>query len=260
MLAPNSKGTVKQIVSDHIVIVAGMGEVGRPLLQILGRTYECTGIDLAPYHSARPCSVLHICYPFQIEDFTGATISYIEKYQPQLTIINSTVAPGTTRKIQQLVNQPVAYSPVRGKHARMEQELLHYRKFVAGLEPQATQQAAQHFARAGFQIETFRTPEIAELSKLLETTWLGVLAGWAQEVDRMAAQYAASYEEVNTFIKEVDFLPSHVFPGHIGGHCVMTNIAVLRSIFPSKFLDAVVESNQAKERESQTATRREQNA
>ena len=245
-------------MSDHIVIVAGMGEVGRPLLAILGRTYECAGIDLAPDHSDRPCSVLHVCYPFQIQDFLGATVSYIEKYQPQLTIINSTVAPGITRKIQQLVDKPVAYSPVRAKHVRMEQDLLHYRKFVAGLKPQVTQQAAQHFARAGFQVGTFPSPEIAELSKLLETSWLGVLVGWAQEVERMAAQYGASYEEVNTFIKEVDFLPSHVFPGHIGGHCVMPNIDILRSMFPSKFLDAVVESNQAKEQEFRTATSRTQ--
>ena len=68
----------------------------------------------------------------------------------------------------------------------------------------------------------------------------------------MAAECGASYEEVNAFIQEISFLPSHVFPGRIGGHCVMPNIAMLREIFSSKFLDAVVESNQAKEQELST--------
>jgi len=235
--------------SDGIVIVAGMGEVGWPLFQILNRAYECIGIDLAGAQTMRPCSVLHVCYPFQIQDFIATTAAYIEKYEPELTIINSTVAPGTTRKVQQLVDKPVAYSPVRGKHARMESDMLHYRKFVAGFNPEATQQATRHFAQAGFQIGTFHTPEIAELSKLVETTWLGVLVGWAQEVERMAAQYGASYEEVNAFIKEIAFLPSHVFPGPIGGHCVMANIAILQDRFPCRFLDAILKSNQAKQLE-----------
>jgi hypothetical protein len=54
---------------------------------------------------------------------------------------------------------------------------------------------------------------------------------------------------VNEFIKEISYLPTNVFPGHIGGHCVMPNIAILRRGFNSKFLDAVVESNEAKEKD-----------
>jgi UDP-N-acetyl-D-mannosaminuronate dehydrogenase len=240
-------------VSNKIVIVAGVGEVGGPLLQILGRTYECAGVDIAPMDIKAPCSVLHVCYPFPIPNFVGTTISYINKYRPELTIINSTVQVGTTRKIQEQVDSPVAYSPVRGKHAKMVEEMLRYRKFVAGCDPGSTDQAVQHFSRAGFEVATFRTPEIGELSKLQETTWLGMLIGWAQEAERMAVECGASYEEVNAFIKEIDFLPSHVFPGRIGGHCVMSNIALLRQRFPSAFLDAVIESDRAKVKELSAA-------
>jgi UDP-N-acetyl-D-mannosaminuronate dehydrogenase len=241
-------------VSDEIVIVAGMGEVGRPLSEILSRTYECVGIDVTPVQIDRPCSVMHICYPFQIQDFVGTTVSYVESYQPDLVVINSTLGIGTTRKVQERVHRPVVYSPVRGKHARMVQDMLHYQKFVAGFDAQSTQLAAQHFARAGFEVATFGTPELGELSKLVETTWLGVLICWAQEVERMAGECGASYEEVNAFIQEIDFLPSHVFPGRIGGHCVMPNIAILRDRFASRLLDAVVESNEAKDRNLQVLT------
>lgn len=245
--------TEEKTLSDENVIVAGLGEVGRPLLQILSRTYESVGIDVAPVQISRPCSVLHVCYPFQIHDFIGTTVSYIKRFQPRLTIINSTLGIGTTRKVQEQVDVPVVYSPVRGKHAKMQQEMLHYRKFVAGFDAQSTQQAARHFEAAGFPIAIFRTPEVGELSKLVETTWLGILVGWAQEVERMAAGCGASYGEVNAFIEEIDFLPSQVFPGRIGGHCVMPNIAILRDRFRSGLLDAVVESNEAKELELQTS-------
>ncbi len=225
--------------------------MGKPLLQILGRTYECVGVDVAPVEITRPCSVLHVCYPFQLPDFVGTTVSYINKYKPGLTIINSTLGVGTTRKVHERVKSPVAYSPVRGKHAKMEQDMLHYQKFVAGFDEQSTQRAADHFAGAGFSVAKFRTPEVGEVSKLVETTWLGVLIGWAQEVERMAVTCGASYEEVNAFIKEINFLPSHVFPGRIGGHCVMSNIAILRKRNSSKLLDAIVESNESKEKELQ---------
>ena len=112
--------------------------------------------------------------------------------------------------------------------------------------------AQRHLRDAGFQTDTFPTPDIAELSKLLETTYFGVLIGWAQEVERLAAQYDGSYDDVVSFIKEVDFLPSHIFPGVIGGHCVMPNIAILRQHVNSDFLEAVVNSNEAKAQEKLT--------
>jgi len=236
------------MISKGLVVILGLGEIGRPLLKILSQSSECIGVDKEPVDISRPCSILHICYPYQIEDFVGATIAYIEKYQPALTIVNSTVPPGTTRQIQVGAgSSAVVYSPVRGKHTRMQEDLLRYKKFVAGFRSHDTELAKQHFAKAGFQTDTFRTPEIAELSKLLETTWLGVLVGWSQEVERLAGQVGGSYEEVNTFLREINFLPSHIFPGVIGGHCVMPNISLLRECFDSKYLDAVVESNEAKQ-------------
>jgi hypothetical protein len=76
-----------------------------------------------------------------------------------------------------------------------------------------------------------------------------MLVGWAQEIERLAFQCGASYEDVNAFVKEIDYLPKNVFPGYIGGHCVMPNIAILRKEFASKFLDAIVDSNDCKEKD-----------
>ena len=128
----------------------------------------------------------------------------------------------------------------------MEQEMLSYRKFVVGCDAEATAQAAEHFTGAGFHVATFPNPEAGELSKLIETTWLGMLVGWAQDIERMAGECGVSYDDVNEFIKEVGYLPIGVFPGYIGGHCVMPNIAILRQRFSSQFLDAVIASNESK--------------
>ena len=234
-------------MSDSIVIVVGQGEIGKPLRKILGRTYHCIGVDIEPIEVAAPCSTLHICYPYQMPDFVGTTVAYIRKYKPQLTIINSTVVPGTTRQVYDASGVKLAYSPVRGKHVRMEEDLLRYRKFVAGIDDIASNLALEHLTAAGFCTDRFGTPEIGELAKLIETTWLGILIGWAQEVERFAESYGASFEEVNAFIKEVDLLPSHIFPGRIGGHCVMPNIELLQESVQSQFLDAAVVSNTRKE-------------
>jgi UDP-N-acetyl-D-mannosaminuronate dehydrogenase len=234
-------------VADDVVIVVGMGEVGLPLFQILNRKFAALAIDITPVHTDKRCQALHVCYPFQIADFIHTTAQYIHKYRPALTIIHSTVAPGTTRRVwEQAGTGPVIYSPVRGKHARMEVDMLHYKKFVAGFDQSSVDLARYHLTEAGFQTETFRTPEIAELSKLLETTYLGILVAWAQEIERFAARFNAKFEEINAFIKEVPFLPCDIFPGIIGGHCVMPNIAILQSQFKSEFLDAIQASNESK--------------
>jgi len=237
-----------------VTIIIGMGEVGTPLSRILGRTYRCLSVDIQPVDVAEPCSVMHICYPFQIPDFVGATVGYIQKYRPSLTIINSTVAPGTTRKIYEAAGKPrLAYSPVRGKHAKMEEHMLFYKKFVAGCNNQAAEAARDHFAGAGFKTDVFRTPEIAEVSKLLETTYLGVLVAWAQEAERLGRRWGASFDEISAKWKAVDFLPSNIFPGYIGGHCVMPNITILRKLISSPLLDVIVESNEQKALELKTA-------
>jgi len=118
-----------------VTIVVGLGEVGGPLCEILGQTYDCVGVDIDPIRITQPCSVLHICIPYQIPDFVRVASEYIAKYKPQFTVINSTVAPGTTRAVAASSRSRVVYSPVRGKHARMQSEMLRYRKFVGADDP-----------------------------------------------------------------------------------------------------------------------------
>jgi UDP-N-acetyl-D-mannosaminuronate dehydrogenase len=235
------------------VVVVGLGEVGKPLLEIASEHHRAIGVDIAPpTEPIGNVDVLHVCYPFQIKDFLGETARYIKLFKPSLTIINSTVAVGTTRAVAERTGAAVAYSPVRGKHVRMREELRSYTKFVGAIDPASGQHAAEHFESIGLKTKILSAPEAAELAKLTETTYFGLMIAWAQEVERYCDQVDQSYEEIASFYDEISFFPSiKYFPGIIGGHCVMPNIEILRKLNDSPILRAIQSSNQKKiERES----------
>jgi UDP-N-acetyl-D-mannosaminuronate dehydrogenase len=237
------------------VLVVGLGEVGKPLLQLAGEQCRAIGIDVEPIarYEIGTVDVLHLCFPFEIPDFVGEAARYVELYEPRVTIVESTVAVGTTRAIHERTGAAVAHSPVRGKHSRMLEELRTYTKFVGGIDASAADAAAAHFQSLGLTTRTLPSPEATELAKLTETTYFGVLIAWAQEVERYCDQLDVAYEDVVSIYDEIGFFPREsYFPGVIGGHCVMPNIDILGELGPSALLDAVVESNRRKvEREAQ---------
>ncbi len=235
-----------------VTLVVGLGEVGKPLYTILKeREPETVGIDIEPAIVDKAVGVMHICFPFiNSAQFEKAVVGYAHKYSPQVIVINSTAAPGTTRALESACGIPCVYSPVRGKHTKMVDELLTYAKFVAGTDARATESVKQHFEAAGMKSEIMSQPEALELAKLLETTYFGLLIAWAQEMNRFSEKVNADYLEVGKFFREIAYLPNVLFqPGFIGGHCVMPNIALLQQRFQSEFLEVMKRSNEARKAE-----------
>lgn len=232
-----------------IVVVVGLGEIGKPLFDHIEKTSPgARGVDIEPVDIREPVAIMHVAFPFTpASGFVETTLGYARKYRPEVIVVDSTVVPGTTREIESQSGVPAVYSPVRGKHTQMHADLLHYRKFVAGTDPRAVERVLAHLSRAGFTTGTMATPEALELAKLLETTYFGLLIAWAQEMDRFARAKGAAYDDIPKFFEEIDYLPKHVFmPGYIGGHCVMPNIRLLETQFESELLDAIVASNARK--------------
>jgi UDP-N-acetyl-D-mannosaminuronate dehydrogenase len=245
---PNSSSSPGS--SAAAVLVVGLGEIGRPLLEILRGAHQAAGRDLEhrPFDGVQ---ILHLCFPYT-SDFVSSAARYVSLYEPEVVVVNSTVVPGTTTEIQEKTGVPAVYSPVRGKHARMKDELRHYRKFVAGSSAQAVALAEDHFAAAGITTQRMSSPEALELAKLLETTYFGVLVAWAQEMDRFTDAVDADYWETTAFLDEIDFFPPVGFqPGYIGGHCVMPNLDLLEQVRSSPFIDVMRESNSRRARELQ---------
>jgi UDP-N-acetyl-D-mannosaminuronate dehydrogenase len=243
-----------EAIKKQNVVVLGLGEVGKPLFDLASRYHNVVGVDIAP--SAEPIEavdVMHVCYPFQIRDFIGTTARYIERFQPRVTVINSTVSIGTTRAVSARSGTDVVNSPVRGKHARMFDELLSYVKFVGAANSTAGILVTEHFESMGLKTKLLSSPEATELAKLTETTYFGLIIAWAQEVERYCDQSGQDYNEITSFWEEIKYLPPvKFFPGVIGGHCVMPNIEILSRFEDAALLKAIQASNAMKqEREAQ---------
>jgi UDP-N-acetyl-D-mannosaminuronate dehydrogenase len=229
------------------IVVVGLGEVGKPLFELVSKHHETVGVDISPVERIGRTDVMHVCYPFQIKDFIGETARYIELFKPALTIVNSTVAIGTTRAIAERTGAAVVNSPVRGKHAHMLDQLRIYAKFIGAMDATSGQQAAEHFESVGLKTKVLSSPEATELAKLTETTYFGVMIAWAQEIERYCDESGQDYNEVVSFFEEIQFFPPvKYFPGVIGGHCVMPNIEILRKRYQSIILDAIQASNKMK--------------
>lgn len=236
-------------------LVVGLGEVGGALAEVLERTQPVLRHDIERREFEDPIGVMHICIPFTSrKQFEPLAIEYIRRFKPELTIINSTVLPGTTRSISDKTHSPVAYSPVRGKHVKMTKDLFHYVKFVAASEEEWGDKAAAHFEQHGMKTRKLDKPETLEVAKLGETTYFGVIIAWAQEFNRYIERAGGDYEEAIEFFDEVAFLPrQRYFPGFIGGHCVIPNINLLLQIDSAPLLEAVLDSNQRRETELKEA-------
>ncbi len=241
---------LNSVAQSAVSVVAGLGEVGRPLLAVLARAHRMKGTDLPPREIAEPVEFFHVCYPAEANDFVEVTAGYVGRYRPEIVVIHSSVPVGTTRSVQAAVSVPVVHSPVRGKHACMDEELLRYPKFVAAADAVAAERAEHHFQAAGLQTQRLTSPEATELAKLTETTYFGLIIAFHQDVARMAEQAGAAYDEVIRFYEGIRYLPPVRYsPGIIGGHCVMPNIALLKRTFDSRLLDAIEWSDEMRRKE-----------
>src|SRR5204863_9123309 len=157
-----------------------------------------------------------------------------------------------TRAVAERIGAAIVNSPVRGKHARMAEDVLRYTKFVGAINPADGERAAKHFQAMGMKTSVLSSPEATELAKLTETTYFGVIIAWAQEVERYCDQLGQDYDEIVSFYDGVPFFPRvKYFPGIIGGHCVMANIEILSRVGHSEILKAIQSSNRKKtEREA----------
>ena len=75
-------------------LVVGLGEVGGALAEVLERTGPILKHDLERREFSDPIEVMHLCLPFtRKEQFEEIALSYVERFKPALTIVNSTVLP-----------------------------------------------------------------------------------------------------------------------------------------------------------------------
>lgn len=229
-------------------IVIGYGEIGKPLAELLAGVYTTHVIDPKYFSSVKGIKgdFLHICIP-GAENFKEIVLGYIGQYEPEYTIIHSTVKPGTTREIEEEQHvSKLVYSPVHGRHAngQMKHHLLHFPKYIGGTDKDAVNAVRIHLMHVGFDVHVMDSPEEAEWSKIVSTTYSALLISWAQELERLCDKYGLDYDNLtHIFPYGKSYVPPH-YPGVIGGHCLMQNLELWEG--DSMFVDVIKKSNEMK--------------
>ena len=225
-------------------IVAGLGEIGLPILKILSRTKNVLGYDIDEKlmnmnkfkkFEKDPTSFLHIAIPFT-KKFNANVMSLSKKFQPECIVIHSTISPGTTTQLQKKLTIPIIYSATRGIHKQMMKDLKCYTKFysISNTAPKkqwATKAFSKNMKLAGIKTKQMSKPETLELAKIIcDTSYLGWLVNYAQVSNLITQKYNVNYDEMWTFSDEIHAILGNrpkMFPGFIGGHCVIPNLQLI---------------------------------
>ena len=222
-------------------IILGMGEVGETLFDLLvDRKFDCVGIDLdntkckkySENEVIRNPEYLHVCLPGELTGFTNIVLNWMDKIKNiEVVIIHSTVKPGTTKSIQEKSSIPILFSPVRGVHRRFLNDIKKYTKFISFDGTKIDSKIKKDLENRFEKVDWMSTTKTAELAKILvDTTYYGWLINYAQITKMICEKENIDFDEMWKFADEIhENLGNRpkMFPGIIGGHCVIPNLDLI---------------------------------
>jgi len=222
-------------------IILGMGEVGETLFRLLEeRNVDSIGIDVDSSkcknyskndHIKNP-EYLHVCLPGELSEFMDITLNWINKIEGlKVVLVHSTVKPGTTKKIQEKSKIPVLFSPIRGVHKRFLDDIKKYTKFISSDKEEIDPKIKLDLEKRFEKIDWMSTTKTAELAKILvDTTYYGWLINYAQITKMICEKEEIDFDEMWKFADEIhENLGNRpkMYPGIIGGHCVIPNLNLI---------------------------------
>jgi UDP-N-acetyl-D-mannosaminuronate dehydrogenase len=262
-------------LAQEKVLIVGLGEIGHTLFALFTEAkdrFEVYGLDVDGAKMQelgqskrkiprKKIDVLHVCIPCPVQQkFADIVVGYVEEYKPKLTIINSTVPPGTTLKVAERCKCLIAHSPTRGVHKSAEHmvwEMKRWTKYVGGATPVAGEAAKTHFEKLGLKTKVLKGCTETELAKLFETTYRAWMVACFQEMHRISRAFGADFDETVDFLEDTHRLRFDrpvLYPGVIGGHCLIPNTELLLKAYDSEFLRLILESNEKRKEELKDKT------
>jgi len=226
-------------------VVAGLGEIGKPIYQLLSKFEITVGYDMNllltnknkfDKNSILKTSFLHVCIPFNNKFKENIKSLYVQ-FNPECVVIHSTISPHTTKKIQNILPVPVIYSATRGVHKRMLSDLKKYTKFFA-IESNAPRAKwaittySKLMKKCGVKTKKMKNPLTLELAKIVvDTSYYGWLINYAQLSKMITIKNKIDYDEMWSFSDEIHKNLGNrpkMFPGYIGGHCIIPNLELIK--------------------------------
>lgn len=234
--------------------ILGYGEVG----QAMAKFYNGPRIkDLNRNDGLKGVDVLNVCIPWS-ENFVKIVKKEIREIKPKLTIIHSTVAPGTMKKL--VLSLPkglggmIVHSPIRGIHPHLYPGIKTFVKYIGTDNKKAGNLAKKHLESLGIKTTVFQPSVTTEIGKLLDTTYYTHCIAWHGEMKNICNKAGVNFKKtvtdfnktynegykklkMNHVIRPVLYPPG----GGIGGHCLIENTELLKKYYKSKALDLILE-------------------
>ncbi|MBI2010477.1 MAG: hypothetical protein HYS86_04900, partial [Candidatus Chisholmbacteria bacterium] len=117
--------------------VLGHGDVGQAIHKLASQKHTVFFRDLdRDTLTSKKIDLLHICIPWT-KNFESIVEKAIKEFKPQLTIISSTVRPGTTRSLFQKTKALLVHAPVTGVHPHLYEHLKHFQKPLGAVNEKA---------------------------------------------------------------------------------------------------------------------------
>lgn len=229
--------------------IIGYGEVGRAIAKLYKKPLIK---DLKRDDGLIDLDILNICIPYS-DKFIEIVEKEIKRAKPKLTIIHSTVAPGTTKKLAQKFNGAVVHSPIRGVHPNLHQGIKIFVKYIGADDKNFGIMAQRHLSGLGIKTKLLASSSTTELGKILDTTYYGVCIAWHAEMKKMCDNLEVDFGEA-----VVDFNKTYnegyrklgmgnvarpvLYPpkDFIGGHCIVPNAEILKKYFDSLAIDLIL--------------------
>ena len=241
--------------------ILGYGEIGQALKKIYNnfKKFNVKIKDLERDDGLEGIKVLNICIPFS-NSFVEVVTKEINRVRPKLTIIHSTIAPETVKKIEKLIPKKlfVVHSPIRGVHPNLYEGVKIFVKYVGGDLKEGLKIAEDHLKSLGLNVKKYENSITTEVGKLLSTSYYGLIIAWHGEMKKICEKYNLCFEDVvtdfnktynegYTKLNKKNVIRPVLYPpkgGEISGHCIISNAKILKSIFNSEALDLILRYSQ----------------
>jgi UDP-N-acetyl-D-glucosamine dehydrogenase len=205
-------------------------------LRAVAERFTATG----EHRAVRHCDAVLICVPTPLANQREPDLSYIVDASTQLSghlergqlvVLESTTYPGTTReRVLPILEESglsagtdfnLAFSPERIDPGRSEDQLRTTPKIVGGLTPACGERARELYGLICDEVVDVSSPEVAELTKLLENVFRSVNIALVNELAQLCDRMGIDVWEVvdAAATKPFGFMRFDPGPG-MGGHCL----------------------------------------
>lgn len=245
--------------NKKLVGILGYGEIGKAI----AKTCKVAGFKVLVRELAydqlngKKVDYLHVNFPERDNNqFIKIVTKNIKELAPSLTVINSSVTPGTSKQIYKKTKSPIVHSPVIGLHPFLYDSIkFHFPKIIGPVNKISEVLARKHFRELGLKIEVYKGSNESEAAKLLDLVyyaWNIIFCKWVDEVSR---KHGLNFDDVYTKHNQIynqgysKLLPKVVRPifvprkGPIGGHCTIPDTTLFHKFSESRFTKFILDEN-----------------